>query len=324
MTQLLPSNGSDLLDKFRVMVYQALVSPQEARPPRCRRSRARLRHLSCHPSRFALRGIGERDATVLLLGRTRMGYCKSFVATVAVVAAGVIGAPRTARAQGCVLIRQNGPLLGQGMSPDLQPGQYEFNFSIRNSTATKHYNGDVEQVQRQTLGTYVKNTQQAYDFSLRYQATHRLGLSASIPLINAAWALPYPLAPTPGPRVPQQGLGFGDLTFAGRVLALGSRRARARQRRGWRRAQAADRFGRRHGVLPDDWRCVESEGDRSVRAAGRRRRRHPDGRAGLLAVWQERALQQPVVPGESQRTPTTRRRSSRGWESAGLRTRTRW
>ena len=27
MTQLLPSNGSDLLDKFRVMVYQALVSP---------------------------------------------------------------------------------------------------------------------------------------------------------------------------------------------------------------------------------------------------------------------------------------------------------
>ena len=28
MTQLLPSNGSDLLDKFRVMVYQALVSPE--------------------------------------------------------------------------------------------------------------------------------------------------------------------------------------------------------------------------------------------------------------------------------------------------------
>ena len=149
-----------------------------------------------------------------------MGYCKSFIATAAVVAAGVFGAPRTARAQGCVLIRQNGPLLGQGMSPDLQPGQYEFNFSIRDSTATKHYNGDVEQVQRQTLGTYVKNTQQAYDFSLRYQATHRLGLSASVPLINAAWALPYPLAPTPGPRVPQQGLGFGDLTFAGRVWLL--------------------------------------------------------------------------------------------------------
>jgi hypothetical protein len=148
-----------------------------------------------------------------------MVHLRSVVVGVSIVAGVVVG-PRPARAQGCVLIRQNGPLLGQGMSPDLQAGQYEFSFSTRDSRADKHYNGDVEQVQRQTLGTYVVNTQHAYDFAVRYQATARLGLSASIPLINASWALPYPLSPKPGARVPQQGLGFGDLTFAGRYWLL--------------------------------------------------------------------------------------------------------
>ena len=133
---------------------------------------------------------------------------------------GLVAGPRTARAQGCVLIRQNGPLLGQGMSPDLAPGQCEFSFSTRNSTADKHYKGDVEQVQRQELGTYVLNKQHAYDFALRYQANHRLGFTSSIPLIDASWALPYPLAPAPGDRVPQRGVGLGDLTVAGRYWLL--------------------------------------------------------------------------------------------------------
>ena len=145
---------------------------------------------------------------------------KSAVTTALVVVAGVVAGPRTARAQGCVLIRQNGPLLGQGMSPDLAPGQFEFSFSTRTSTADKHYNGDVEQVQRQELGTYVLNKQHAYDFALRYQASHRLGFTASIPLIDASWALPYPLAPAPGDRVPQRGVGLGDLTVTGRYWLL--------------------------------------------------------------------------------------------------------
>ncbi len=149
-----------------------------------------------------------------------MAQWKAAVATALVVVAGVMTGPRTARAQGCVLIRQNGPLLGQGMSPDLAPGQWEFSFSTRTSTADKHYNGDVEQVQRQQLGTYVLNKQHAYDFALRYQASHRIGLSASIPLIDASWALPYPLAPTPGDRVPQRGVGLGDLTLTGRYWLL--------------------------------------------------------------------------------------------------------
>jgi hypothetical protein len=64
-----------------------------------------------------------------------MAQWKSAVTTAMVVVAGVVAGPRTARAQGCVLIRQNGPL----------PGQWEFSFSTRTSTADKHYNGDVEQ-----------------------------------------------------------------------------------------------------------------------------------------------------------------------------------
>lgn len=128
---------------------------------------------------------------------------------------GVCGA-RSVSAQGCVLIRQNGPLLGQGMNPDLQPGEWEFDFSTRASTADKHYNLDEEQPQRHAQNTYVVNKQRAYDFALRYQATSRLGFSASIPIIDASWALPYPLAPSPGPRVPQRGQGVGDLTVSGR------------------------------------------------------------------------------------------------------------
>ena len=122
-----------------------------------------------------------------------MVHVKSALVYVFVLAVGLMATPRTARAQGCVLIRQNGPLLGQGMSPDLLPGEWEFSFSTRNSTADKHYRGDEEQVQRQTLGTYVVNKQHAYDFAIRYQATSRLGFSASVPLIDASWALPYPL-----------------------------------------------------------------------------------------------------------------------------------
>src|SRR5690242_16559744 len=76
---------------------------------------------------------------------------------------------RSAHAQGCVLIRQSAPLIGQGMSTDLQPGQWEFSFSTRASTADKHYSLDEEQTQRHTLGTYVVNKQRAYDFALRYQ-----------------------------------------------------------------------------------------------------------------------------------------------------------
>lgn len=152
-----------------------------------------------------------------------MTHWKSAVAVLSVVALGVMGTPRRAEAQGCVLIRQTGPLFGEGMSPDLQPGQWEFSFSTRASNANKHYKLDVEQTQRHTLGTYVQNNQRAYDFAVRYQATPRVGFSASIPFIDASWALPYPLSPTPGPRVPQKGQGFGDLTFAGRYWLLNPR-----------------------------------------------------------------------------------------------------
>ena len=76
-------------------------------------------------------------------------------AAVAVSAALVLGlSARSARAQGCVLIRQSAPLIGHGMNPDLQPGQWEFSFSTRASTADKHYSLDEEQTQRQTLGTW--------------------------------------------------------------------------------------------------------------------------------------------------------------------------
>ena len=134
-----------------------------------------------------------------------------------VLAVGLMATPRTARAQGCVLIRQNGPLLGQGMSPDLLPGEWEFSFSTRNSTADKHYRGDEEQVQRQTLGTYVVNKQHAHDFAIRYQATSRLGFSASVSADRRVVGASLPAARRRRETACRsRGEGLGDLTVAAR------------------------------------------------------------------------------------------------------------
>ena len=47
---------------------------------------------------------------------------------------------------------------------------------------TDHYSGDVEQVQRQTLGTYVVNVQRALDFTVSRTFTERLSMSVGVPV----------------------------------------------------------------------------------------------------------------------------------------------
>jgi hypothetical protein len=49
--------------------------------------------------------------------------------------------------------------------------------STRNLKSTDHYSRDVEQVQRQTLGTYVVNMQHAVDFTVNRTITERLSMS---------------------------------------------------------------------------------------------------------------------------------------------------
>jgi hypothetical protein len=105
-------------------------------------------------------------------------------------------------------------------NPYSLPGETQINVSTRNLTSTDHYSGDVEQVQRQTLGTYVLNTQHAVDVALSYTCTPRASIAVGVPFVAASWGIPTPTAPTPGPRANQNAFGIGDVSISGRYWVL--------------------------------------------------------------------------------------------------------
>ncbi len=115
-------------------------------------------------------------------------------------------------AQGCVLIREHGPMFNPSEQPYSQKGSWIVSFSFRGSTADKHWNGTVEQLQRETLGTNVVNQQRSYDLGVTYGVTQRLSLTFAVPLISASWSIPSPISPVPGPRAVQHGSGLGDVS----------------------------------------------------------------------------------------------------------------
>jgi peroxiredoxin len=118
-----------------------------------------------------------------------------------------------------VLIRQNGPVFGSS-NPYAQPGDTQLTFSTRNLRSTDHYNGTVEQVQRQTLDTYVVNIQHAVDFTLTHSFTERFSASLGIPLVAASWGIPSPLTGGDAARATQHGRGIGDISIGGRGWVL--------------------------------------------------------------------------------------------------------
>jgi len=119
-----------------------------------------------------------------------------------------------------VLIRQTAPVIGADGSTYTPTGEWNFNLSARNLRSTDHYNTDIEQVQRQTLGTYVVNLQKSIDLTIGYQASPRLSVAASVPFISASWSIPSPTAPKPGPRAQEDALGIGDISVAARSWVL--------------------------------------------------------------------------------------------------------
>lgn len=119
-----------------------------------------------------------------------------------------------------MLIRQTGPVIGADGSTYTQPGDWNLNVSARALRSTDHYNTDVEQVQRQTLGTYVVNLQRALDFTVSRQMTPRFSLSVGVPWISASWAIPRPTAPVPGPRANEPASGLGDISVASRMWVM--------------------------------------------------------------------------------------------------------
>jgi hypothetical protein len=115
-----------------------------------------------------------------------------------------------------VLIRQTAPVLGAAGTPYDQPGEWQVNLAMRGLRSDDHYRLDQEQVQRQTLGTFVINHQYAADLMISRAFTERFSLSAGIPWVVASWSIPSPTSPVPGPRAQQDARGLGDISILSR------------------------------------------------------------------------------------------------------------
>jgi hypothetical protein len=105
-------------------------------------------------------------------------------------------------------------------NPYSEPGETQISVTSRALRSTDHYNGEVEQVQRQTLGTYVVNKQRAADLTITRTLTSRFSVTAGIPYVNSSWSIPSPTTPTPGPRAAENGRGLGDIMITGNMWVL--------------------------------------------------------------------------------------------------------
>jgi hypothetical protein len=102
-----------------------------------------------------------------------------------------------------------------------QGRDWVFSFGYRGLTSNDHYSGTQFQYARKANETYVINTQQLYDLSATYFFDNRWSASFSLPVVNASWALPTPIAPVPpGPRAEQNASGIGDVILSGRFWAF--------------------------------------------------------------------------------------------------------
>jgi hypothetical protein len=107
----------------------------------------------------------------------------------------------------------------------LRAGEWEVDFSLRGSTADRHYSGDVYQAQRTELGTNVINKQRQAIVNIDHSFTRRFSMAVTVPFVVASWSIPSPTTPTPGPRATQHGEGFGDITAMGRLWLFDTNRS---------------------------------------------------------------------------------------------------
>lgn len=120
-----------------------------------------------------------------------------------------------------MLIRTNAPVFGAADTLPQRAKEWQLSFSYRGLTSNDHYNGTQFQYARKANDTYVINTQQLYDLSGTYYFNNRWSASISVPVVNATWALPTPIAPLPaGPRAEQNSTGLGDIILSGRYWMM--------------------------------------------------------------------------------------------------------
>ena len=129
-------------------------------------------------------------------------------------------------AQGCILLRQTSPMFGT-TSPNQEVGTWNLTFTARNSTADKHYNGTVRQIQRELEQTYVVNRQNSLTATISYQFSPRLSLNAGIPYIESSWGIPSPRSGGPEARANENSHGLGDITTLARFSLFNPASARS-------------------------------------------------------------------------------------------------
>ena len=121
-----------------------------------------------------------------------------------------------------MLIRQTAPVFGAA-NPYQTAGETQVSLSVRELRSYTHYSLDVEQVQREQLGTNVINEQRAIDLTVTHALSERFAVAVGVPFISASWSIPTPTSPAPGPRAQQDARGIGDISVNGRYWLLDTR-----------------------------------------------------------------------------------------------------
>ena len=118
-----------------------------------------------------------------------------------------------------MLIRQNGPVFGSS-NPYSPAGETLVDVSTRNLRSTDHFNGTAEQLQRQTLDTYVLNIQHMVDISVTHNFTERFSMNVGVPFVAASWGIPSPQSAGDAARANEHSHGLGDISVGARMWVL--------------------------------------------------------------------------------------------------------
>jgi hypothetical protein len=95
--------------------------------------------------------------------------------------------PLAAHGQGCIVARSSSvDMAPESQGGYLQPGDFELTAGYRHQFSYKHFVGDVEQTYRVQQGTQVMNKINLQDINLTYQATARLSVTLTVPVLFAS------------------------------------------------------------------------------------------------------------------------------------------
>ena len=129
------------------------------------------------------------------------------------------------------------------MSPEsqggyLEAGDWDLTVGYRHQFSYKHFVGDVEQTYRVQQGTQVMNKINLEDINLTYQATSRISVTLTVPILFASRRSNNSL-------LHHHSAGLGDMRGSGAGLALESAARQTRQHQHRFRRAGADRQGQR-------------------------------------------------------------------------------